>query len=236
VKKPWDVPGEFFWDTDPARLDLQQNKQYIIDRILELGDEKAVEWLFSIYSRRDIKRALRTSRSISKKSSHYWNLVLANVGRFDRTKISFFHYPYPLLNKTIEIGGVRIASLPDIGCMKIDAISSRGTKRDFVDLFFILHKLGLDLKSFFECFERKYGPDGFNRHHILKSLVYFEDADKDPEPEMLVDYSWAKIKGYFRGSVVQGFKGFSGEAAPIMKAFGSVDFAADYDYKKARRR
>jgi hypothetical protein len=158
------------------------------------------------------------------------------VGRFDRTKISFFRYPYPLLKKTIEIGGVRIASLLDIGCMKIDAISSRGTKRDFVDLFFILHKLGLDLKSFFEYFERKYGKDGFNRHHILKSLVYFEDADKDPEPDMLVDYSWAKIKRYFRGSVVQGFKGFSDKAAPILKAFGSVDFAADYDYKKARRK
>jgi len=158
------------------------------------------------------------------------------VGRFDRTKISFFHYPYPLLEKTIEIGGVRIASLIDIGCMKIDAISSRGTKRDFMDLFFILRGLGLELRSFFEYFTRKYGSDGFNRHHVLKSLVYFEDADKDPEPDMLVDYSWADIKSYFRKGVVQGFKSPSGKALPILKAFGNVDFAADYDYKKARRK
>jgi hypothetical protein len=136
------------------------------------------------------------------------------VGRFDRTKISFFHYPYPLLKKTIEIGGVRIASLLDIGCMKIDAISSRGTKRDFVDLFFILKSLGFDLLAFFGYFERKYGSSGFNRHHILKSLVYFEDADKDPEPEMLAAFSWTKAKRFFVDSVREQFKVFSGKIHP----------------------
>lgn len=85
--------------------------------------------------------------------------------------------------------------------MKIDAISSQGTKRDFVDLFFILNSLGLDLKGFFGSFERKYGPGGFNRHHVLKSLVYFEDADKEPEPEMLVDFSWDAAKRFFVESV-----------------------------------
>jgi hypothetical protein len=86
--------------------------------------------------------------------------------------------------------------------MKIDAISSRGTKRDFVDLFFILKTLRLNLKTFFGDFERKYGPDGFNRHHVLKSLVYFEDADKEPEPEMLVDVSWPETKRFFVENVL----------------------------------
>lgn len=119
------------------------------------------------------------------------------VGRFDGTKISLFHYAYPLIEETVPCLGVRVASLVDIGCTKIDAISSRGTKRDFVDLFFILENLRLDLRAFFGYFERKYGPDGFNRHHVLKSLVYFEDADKEPEPEMLVDFSWTATKSFF---------------------------------------
>ncbi len=123
------------------------------------------------------------------------------VGRLDDTKISLFHYAYLLLEEAVDYRGVRIASLVDIGCMKIDAISSRGTKRDFVDLFFIHKNLGLDLKTFFGYFERKYGPDGFNRHHVLKSLVYFEDADKEPEPEMLADYSWAATKRFFVESI-----------------------------------
>jgi len=123
------------------------------------------------------------------------------VGRLDDTKISLFHYAYSLLEEAVDYMGVRVASLVDIGCMKIDAISSRGTKRDFVDLYSVHKNLGLDLHTFFGYFERKYGPDGFNRHHVLKSLVYFEDADKEPDPEMLADYSWAATKRFFVESI-----------------------------------
>ncbi|HPW18820.1 MAG TPA: nucleotidyl transferase AbiEii/AbiGii toxin family protein [Candidatus Aminicenantes bacterium] len=127
------------------------------------------------------------------------------VGRLDGTKISLIHYAYPLLEEATCYMDVRVASLVDIGCMKIDAISSRGTKRDFVDLLFILKTLSLDLKTFFGNFERKYGPDGFNRHHVLKSLVYFEDADKEPDPEMLAEFSWAAAERFF----VENVKAFS---------------------------
>jgi hypothetical protein len=123
------------------------------------------------------------------------------VGRLDDTKISLFHYAYPLLEEAVDYLGMRIASLVDIGCMKTDAISSRGTKRDFVDLYFILKTLGLDLKTLFCHFEEKYGPGGFNRYHVLKSLVYFDDADKEPGPEMLVDFSWPETKRFFVDSV-----------------------------------
>jgi len=77
MKKELDIPCELFWDTDVTRLDPQENKQYIIDRTLELGDEKAVRWLFLAYSHNDIKKALKKSRIISRKSSNYWNLMLA---------------------------------------------------------------------------------------------------------------------------------------------------------------
>ena len=123
------------------------------------------------------------------------------VGRLDDTKISLFHYAYPLLEEAVDYLGMRVASLVDIGCMKTDAISSRGTKRDFVDLYFVLKTLGLDLKTFFGHFEDKYGPEGFNRYHVLKSLIYFEDADKEPELEMLTDFSWAATKRFFVESV-----------------------------------
>jgi len=70
------IPRELFWDTRVDRLDLQENQRYIIERILELGDEKAVEWLFSTYDRTDIKNVLRESRALSSKSSRYWSLML----------------------------------------------------------------------------------------------------------------------------------------------------------------
>ncbi|MBN2408751.1 MAG: hypothetical protein JXE07_03355 [Candidatus Aminicenantes bacterium] len=70
------IPRELFWDTPVDRLDLQDNQRFIIERTLELGDEKTVEWLFSTYARTDIERVLRESKNLSPKSSRYWSLML----------------------------------------------------------------------------------------------------------------------------------------------------------------
>ncbi len=70
------VGRDFFWDIDSGRLDPQENKEYIIERILEFGDDIAVKWLFSNYSRSEIKNVLAKSRKISKKSAQYWSLIL----------------------------------------------------------------------------------------------------------------------------------------------------------------
>jgi hypothetical protein len=119
------------------------------------------------------------------------------IGRFNRTKVSFFYYNYPSIRDVHHFLDLRIFSLEDIGCMKIDTISSRGSKRDFVDLYFILKKINLGLKEFFKFFEEKYGTEGYNIYHILKSLVYFEDAEKEPELNMLVQYSWEEVRNFF---------------------------------------
>jgi hypothetical protein len=61
MRKDEGIPRALFWDTE---------------RMLELGDDKAVKWLFSTYSRAEIKEVLATSRRISRKSANYWSLVL----------------------------------------------------------------------------------------------------------------------------------------------------------------
>lgn len=119
------------------------------------------------------------------------------VGRFNETKVSFFTYSYPLIGESIDLLNITISSLMDIGCMKVDAISSRGSKRDFVDLYFILKKFNWSLKEFFKCFEKKYGRGNYNVVHILKSLVYFDDADMDPELDMKVPFSWEEAKAFY---------------------------------------
>jgi hypothetical protein len=75
------IPDEarrFFWDVDPAGLDHVRHKAYIIERLLELGDEKAVGWLFSTYSREEISSVLDSSRSLSMKSRNFWRPRLAS--------------------------------------------------------------------------------------------------------------------------------------------------------------
>jgi len=66
----------YFWDSDPSALDIRLNQTYIIERLLDLGDEKAVHWLFKTYSRVEVAEVLRSSRSISPKSRLFWTLIL----------------------------------------------------------------------------------------------------------------------------------------------------------------
>lgn len=125
------------------------------------------------------------------------------TGRFFGTKISFFYYDYPLLKKCLSYHGINLASLEDIGCMKIDAVSSRGKKRDFIDLFFILKKRDMKLEDIIDHFKIKYQKAGYNLLHVLKSLVYFDDADKDPELMMIKDVKWQAAKNFFVEQVKQ---------------------------------
>jgi predicted nucleotidyltransferase component of viral defense system len=112
------------------------------------------------------------------------------------TKVSFLGYPYPLLFPLALFAGIPVADTSDIACMKISAIASRGTRRDFIDLYFAARQFGLaDLLA---SFERKYVQTRHNRIHILKSLLFFDEAEKDPLPHMLVPLDWDDVKRLFR--------------------------------------
>ncbi|MDP3792951.1 MAG: nucleotidyl transferase AbiEii/AbiGii toxin family protein [bacterium] len=113
-------------------------------------------------------------------------------GSLDEVKISFFYYPYPLLFPTKEYNGVALADERDIGAMKVQAISGRGSKKDFVDLFVLLKKYSL--QELFGFFNKKYEKFNYNQLHILKSLSYFYDADTNPEPVYVHPISWTEVK------------------------------------------
>jgi len=117
------------------------------------------------------------------------------TGSIDGVKYSFLGYTYPLLNKGTEFRGIAIASIEDIACMKLDALSSRGTKRDFVDVYFICKQMPLE--KLIELFERKYASVRFNILHLKKSLVYFDDAESDAMPIMLHPVTWDEVKNFF---------------------------------------
>jgi hypothetical protein len=120
------------------------------------------------------------------------------IGTFNNTRVSFMYYKYPLIKEIAPFLDINIASIEDIGCMKIEAIAARGKKRDFVDLQAILKKINLDLADFFEFYKKKYSGEKYNEAHILKSLNYFDDAENDPDLNMLVDLKWEQVKKFFR--------------------------------------
>lgn len=113
-------------------------------------------------------------------------------GMLDDVKLTFIRYEYPLLFPLVDFEGIKLADERDIACMKIDAVSSRGSKKDFIDLYFLLEKYSLsELLSFFE---QKYSHIEYNTLHLLKSLAYFDDAEADVMPKMLKDGSWDVVK------------------------------------------
>ena len=123
------------------------------------------------------------------------------LGKLNGVKISFFIYPYPLLFKPKVHQNIAIADLRDIACMKIDAVSSRGTKRDFIDLFFICKKY--NISELFSLFERKFRGVNYNIFHLIKSLSYFADAEKDEMPQMIEKISWEEVKSFFEKETKQ---------------------------------
>jgi hypothetical protein len=119
------------------------------------------------------------------------------LGELQGVKISFFRYRYPLIGEPTTALGARIASLQDLAAMKLDAISRRGTRRDFVDLYFIARS-GLPMADALQYYRQKFAGLNVNVIHVIKSLVYFADAEKDPMPVMLVKWSWDEVKRFFQ--------------------------------------
>lgn len=117
------------------------------------------------------------------------------IGTLEGVKFSFLGYKYPLLNRGETWRDIAIASVEDIACMKLDALSCHGTKRDFVDVYFIARQI--PLPRLLDLFVQKYSTIRFNLLHVKKSLVYFNDAESDPMPGMIQPADWAEVKEYF---------------------------------------
>ncbi len=67
---------KYFWEIGPQNLDIQKSRVYVLRRILEYGDEKAVAWLWRNFKKSEIRDFLINYRGISAKSANYWAIVL----------------------------------------------------------------------------------------------------------------------------------------------------------------
>lgn len=113
-----------------------------------------------------------------------------NIYWVDGIKVDCVNYPYEWLEECRVLDGVRLASISDIASMKISAIINRGTKKDFIDLHFLLKEMSLN--HILDMYDQKY-TDG-SRFIAIKSLTYFEDAESDPMPYMFEDVAWEDVK------------------------------------------
>lgn len=143
-------------------------------------------------------------------STNQWSTSLRRegtlYGTFNKAKISFIAYPFfSPSSDHIKCGHIRILLPVDIASMKIVAVSQRGRKRDFVDLYWYC----TNRDSLLDVIRRatsQYKGQEHNLPHILKSLTYFDDAEADPMPELFFKANWNGIKSYFKKEVPKAAK------------------------------
>jgi len=113
--------------------------------------------------------------------------------RLAGSRLSFLKLPRPLLFPGAPYRGIVVADPRDIAVMKVLAVAGRGSRKDFVDLHFFIRSGG-SLESVFRWIHRRFKGIDFNEYHLLRSLVFFEDAESEPMPRMLRRAAWADIK------------------------------------------
>lgn len=156
---------------------------------LQIGHRKSIDIdLFGQIDLDDITAAntlssIGTTQTIKKSQ----NIHIYTVNGI---KVDLVNYPYPWIKPIITKDTIRLGSKPDIAAMKLAAVAGRGSKKDFIDIYFLLKEFSLsELLAFYN---QKYS-DG-SSFMVLKSLTYFNDADDDPNPVLLIPTSWEQVK------------------------------------------
>lgn len=97
---------------------------------------------------------------------------------------------YKWIDSPVCENGLKLASVQDIAAMKINAIEGRGSRKDFIDVYMLLKKYSLD--EILGFYKQKY--PNYSIFRALLSLTFFEDAERESMPIMLIDDSWEQMK------------------------------------------
>jgi hypothetical protein len=109
--------------------------------------------------------------------------------------VGFFSYSYSLIGPTDSVEGVEVASLTDVGLMKLDALIGRGSRKDFYDVYTIAHCI--PIPNLLALTEIKYPRARDFQLMAAESMVSFENADEDLQPDLLIDVPWEQVKRFF---------------------------------------
>lgn len=116
--------------------------------------------------------------------------------------MSFFRlHLYPLVQSPLLVVGVPVASLEEIGAMKLAAIIDRGTRKDLVDLYFILQRASIE--RLFQVAMVKYSRVRTFAISAARALAYFEDAEKLPMPRMIDRTPWTVMKRFLERQALE---------------------------------
>jgi len=167
---------------------------------LQMGNRESIDLdLFSTddFSSNEILSSLLNDYQIIVNNQ----LTQTLISTINQVKVDFIKFHYPFIRPFVIIENVRMASIEDIAAMKLDAITGRGSKKDFYDLFFLLQHYSID--ELFSFYSEKYPHQ--TTFHLIRSLSYFEDAEIQPNPIVFdKTITWEIVKQKII-STIQGF-------------------------------
>ncbi|HVT61187.1 MAG TPA: nucleotidyl transferase AbiEii/AbiGii toxin family protein [Thermoanaerobaculia bacterium] len=138
--------------------------------------------------------------------------------------LRFFYYPYPLVDPAAELGGLAVASAVDLGLMKLAAVISRGSRRDFVDLYLLCRELaGRFTIAGSSAVDERHSPEGSSGRsplgellqrsaakfgHVrdfplqaLKGLADLGETLGEPMPRLALPLAWDEVEGWLHREV-----------------------------------
>lgn len=154
--------------------------------------------------REAIRNALETTGDFEVASEQEGMLFTRLCG----AEVSFLYQHHPLVQPVVEAEGLRLASPIDIGLMKLAAVNSRGTRRDFVDLYCLREIVTLD--QLLDLVPVKYADRPNFLAVAVRALAYFEDAESQPMPRLLRPVKWNEVRRYCESAAMRWARRLSG--------------------------
>lgn len=188
AERPW---GDDFYLAGSAALALYIGHRPVRDLDLMGGTNRLTP-----PDRRDLLGdllALETETEVETARDGYLFVRQSGVG------VRFFYYPYPLAEPFEEVSGLAVASAVDLGLMKLGAIISRGTRRDFVDLFLLCRRI--PLAGLLARADDKFGHVRDFSLQALKGLADLSEAEAEPMPRLAIPVDWAEVEAWLRHEV-----------------------------------
>lgn len=161
---------------------------------LQLGHRRSVD--FDWFTSAHLADSLRLAASLGQEKIPFTTGQVEHGtlhGSVYRVRVSFFDYAYPLLKPAFHWKeySCPLASLADLACMKLAAITQRGSKKDFIDIY-ALGRERYSLEDMLTWYRTKY--DVADIGHVLYGLSYFDEAEKERMPFMRWDVDWKDIR------------------------------------------
>ncbi|HKZ82121.1 MAG TPA: nucleotidyl transferase AbiEii/AbiGii toxin family protein [Anaerolineae bacterium] len=141
--------------------------------------------------RSEIVAALSNAAEVAVLEDVFGNLLMM----VDDVRTGFFGYGYPLVSPPWQLDGIQLASLADIGLMKLDAVSDRANRKDFYDLYLVAQSIPLD--ELVQLSKVKYPLVRDFEFMVYRGLTFFDVADKQAGPDLLIELTWDVVKSFF---------------------------------------